>query len=162
MNAEHRWSSQELFIPVTQGNTSTDARNAGTLNALNALTQELNTNALKKMENNFEHYEDKRLFGEMFRATGRTTKLVDELVQEFFEKPMGTKIPVLDHFPDRRADEYLLDRFMKRLESEHPGATCKIHREKHITIERTSPTYHEKVKEEYARRQEEKNKKKET
>ncbi len=107
---------------------------------------------------NFELWDDKKLFDEMFRATGKSTKLVDELIQEFFEKPMGTRIPVCDHYPDRRADEYLLDRFMKRLESEHPSATCKIHRGEHITIERTSPTYHEMVKEEYARRQEEKKK----
>lgn len=109
-----------------------------------------------KMEYNFELWDDKRLFDEMFRATGRTTKLVDELIQEFFERPMGTNIPVCDHYPERRADEFLLDRFMKRLESEHPSATCKIHRGKHITIERTSPTYHEKVKEEYVKRLKEK------
>ena len=84
--------------------------------------------------------------------------MIDELIQGFFETPMGTKIPVCDHYPERRADEYLLDRFMKRLESEHPSATCKIHRGEAITIERTSPTYHEKVKEEYARRQQEKKK----
>ena len=110
---------------------------------------------------NFELWDDKKLFDEMFRATGKSTKLVDELIQEFFEKPMGTRIPVCDHYPERRADEYLLDRFMKRLESEHPSATCKIHRGEHITIERTSPTYHEMVKEEYERRQQEKNKKNE-
>ena len=82
--------------------------------------------------------------------------------QEFFEKPMGSKIPVCDHYPERRADEFLLNRFMNRLESEHPGVTCTIHLGEHITIERTSPTYHEKVKEEYAKRQKDKNKKKET
>jgi adenylate kinase family enzyme len=110
---------------------------------------------------NFELWDDKKLFDEMFRATGKSTKLVDELIQEFFEKPMGTRILVCDHYPERQADEYLLDRFMKRLESEHPSATCKIHRGEHITIERTSPTYHEMVKEEYERRQQEKNKKNE-
>ena len=117
-------------------------------------------NTLTKMEYNFELWDDKRVFDEMFRATGKSTRLVDELIQEFFEKPMGTKIPVCDHYPERRADEFLLDRFMKRLESEHPSATCKIYRGEYITSERTSPTYHEKVREEYARRQEEKNKKK--
>ena len=35
------------------------------------------------MENNFELWDDKQVFDEMFRATGRTTKLVDELIQEF-------------------------------------------------------------------------------
>lgn len=107
---------------------------------------------------NFELWDDKRVFDEMFRATGKSTKLVDELIQEFFEKPMGTRIPVCDHYPERQADEYLLDRFMKRLESEHPSATCKIHGGEHITIERTSPTYHEMVKEEYERRRQEKKK----
>lgn len=109
---------------------------------------------------NFELWDDKKLFDEMFRATGKSTKLVDELIQEFFEKPMGTRIPVCDHYPERQADEYLLNQFMKRLVSEHPSATCKIHGGEHITIERTSPTYHEMVKEEYERRQQEKNKKK--
>lgn len=111
---------------------------------------------------NFELWDDKKLFDEMFRATGKSTKLVDELIQEFFEKPMGARIPVCDHYADRRSDEYLLDRFMKRLESEHPSARCKIHRGEHrgehITIERTSPTYHEMIQEEYARRQQEKKK----
>ena len=112
------------------------------------------------MENEFELWDDKRVFDEMFRATGKSTRLVDELIQEFFAKPMGTKIPVCDHYPERRADEFLLNRFMKRLESEHPSATCKIHRGENIMIERTSETYHEKVKEEYLKRVKEKDEKK--
>ena len=113
-----------------------------------------------KMENEFELWDDKRVFDEMFRATGRSTRLIDELIQEFFEKPMGTKILVCDHYPERRADEFLLNRFMNRLESEHPGATCTIHLGENIIIERTSETYHEKVKEEYVKRIKEKDGKK--
>lgn len=105
-------------------------------------------------KNEFEDYDDKRIINETFRLSGRTTRQVDELIQEFFEKPMGTKIPVIDHFPERKADEYLLERFMKRLESEHPGATCKIHRGEPLTIERTYKTYHDRIMEEYQRRKE--------
>lgn len=111
---------------------------------------------LTKMEYNFELWDDKRVSEEMFRATGKSTRLVDKLIQEFFEQPAGTKIPVCDHYPEKQADKFLLDRFMKRLESEHHGVMCKIHREKHLMIERTSPTYHELVKEEYRKRVKEK------
>ena len=105
------------------------------------------------MENKFKNYGDEQLFEEIFRATGKTTRIVDKLIQEFFEKPMGTKIAIVGHYPERRADEFLLNVFMKRLESEHPSATCKIHRGELITIERTTKTYHEEVEEEYKRRQ---------
>lgn len=108
------------------------------------------------MEINFELWDDNKLFVEMFKATGRSTRLVDELIQEFFEKPIGTKIPVYDHYGDRKADEFLLEMVLKRLDFEHPSASYKVHKGEHITIERTSRTYHEEVKEEYKRRQEEK------
>lgn len=105
------------------------------------------------MKYNFELWNDRKLCEETSRATGKTTRIVDKLIQEFFEKPMGTKIAIVDHYPERRADEFLLNVFMKRLESEHPSATCKIHRGELIMIERTTKTYHEEVEEEYKRRQ---------
>ena len=113
---------------------------------------------MTKMECNLEQCDDKVLFSEMFRATGRTTRLVDELVQEFFEKPMGTKIMVYDHYGSMQANKFLLDRFMKRLETEHPSAGCRISGRdgECILIERTTETYHERVREEYRKRQEKK------
>ena len=35
------------------------------------------------------------------RATGRTTRLVDDYVQKFFNEPMNTPIAVQDHYGDR-------------------------------------------------------------
>ena len=105
------------------------------------------------MKYNFELWNDRKLYEETSRATGKTTRIVDELIQEFFEKPMGTKIAIVDHYPERRADEFLLNMFMRRLESEHPAITYKIHKGELITIERTTKTYHEEVEEEYKRRQ---------
>lgn len=159
MNVGFQWNLRGLFTLLIQGNTNTDARNVEKRIAQTALTRKLNTNTLMKMGYNFELWDDKRVFDEMFRATGKSTRLVDKLIQEFFEHPAGTKIPVCDHYPEKQADEFLLDRFMKRLESEHHGITCKIHREKHLMIERTTKTYHEQVMEEYEKRQEGKHKK---
>lgn len=34
---------------------------------------------------------------ERFRATGRSTRLIDEYIQKFFTEPIGTPIKVLDH-----------------------------------------------------------------
>lgn len=159
MNVEFQWNLQGLFTLLIQGYTNTDARNVEKQIVQIALTRKLNTNTLTKMMYNFELWDDKRVSEEMFRATGKSTRLVDKLIQEFFEQPAGTKIPVCDHYPEKQADEFLLDRFMKRLELEHPSITCKIYRGEHIMIERTTKTYHEQVREEYAKRQEGKHKK---
>ena len=159
MNVEFQWNLRGLFTLLIQGSTNTDARNVGKQNVRLVLTRQLNTNTLTKMEYNFELWDDKQVFDEMFRATGKSTRLVDELIQEFFKQPAGTKIPVCDHYPERQADEFLLDKFMKRLELEHPNITCKIYRGEHIMVERTTKTYHEQVREEYAKRQEGKHKK---
>lgn len=109
---------------------------------------------LKNVENHVKSYDDGMLFEEMFKATGKTTRLVDELIQEFFEKPAGTEIPVVDHHPERRADEFLLEKFLKRLESEHPGTKCDIRRGTPIIIQRGEKTYHEIVREEFKNRKE--------
>ena len=159
MNVEFQWNLPELSLRVIRDNMNTGAPNVEECHTQTALTQQLNTNTSTKMEYNFELWDNKRVFDEMFRATGKSTRLVDELIQEFFKQPAGTKIPVCDHYPERQADEFLLDRFMKRLESEHPSITCKVHRGEHIMIERTTKTYHEQVREEYAKRQEGKHKK---
>ena len=50
------------------------------------------------------------------RATGRTTRLVDEAIQNLFN---NGRCIAFDHWPDRCADQYLLERILKRLEIEH-------------------------------------------
>ena len=80
------------------------------------------------------------------RATGRSTRIVDRIIQDFFEKPIGTIIPIYDHYysntsksdwchTDRRskrwgimrqADYNILKRVEGRLRYEHCGVKYKI------------------------------------
>lgn len=86
------------------------------------------------------------------RATGRSTRIVDRIIQDFFEKPIGTIIPIYDHFngvnftysnpsksdwlnTDRRsercgimrqADRNILKIVEGRLKYEHCGVKYKI------------------------------------
>lgn len=86
------------------------------------------------------------------RATGRSTRLVDSIIQEFFTKPMGTIIPVADHFTGinfnhfdpirsdwghfgrkanrwgimRVADKHVLRVVEGRLKNEHGGVKYKV------------------------------------
>lgn len=86
------------------------------------------------------------------RATGRTTRIVDDLIQDFFSSPVGTKIHFADHYPYEVGNRFLLDVFAKRLEMEHH---CKpIHGKDHFGhyVMREEKTYHELVVEEINRR----------
>lgn len=81
-----------------------------------------------------------------FRAVGATTRLCDELVQKFFSAPYGEWIPVRDHYPTKQADRMLLDKFMKRMESEYPNIGVDCDRN-HMCVRRKNKTYHELVME---------------
>ena len=86
------------------------------------------------------------------RAMGNSTRIVDELVQKFFNEPQGTIIPVVDHYSSRQADEFLFRRLAERIEQEHHA---KFHREwlrNGICIVRDDPTLQELVKKELDRR----------
>ena len=50
------------------------------------------------------------------RGTGRTTRLVDEAIQNLFN---NGRCIAFDHWPDRQADHCLFERIIKRLEFEH-------------------------------------------
>lgn len=88
---------------------------------------------------------------EQDRATGRSTRIVDGIIQDFFNKPMGTIIPIYDHFsgtnfnwhhPERsdwchinrgdrwgimrQADRNILKIVEGRLKYEHGGVKYKI------------------------------------
>lgn len=86
------------------------------------------------------------------RATGRSTRIVDDIIQDFFNKPIGTIIPIYDHFngvnfnfknPDRsdyghygrysnrygimrQADERILKVVKGRLKYEHGNVKYKV------------------------------------
>lgn len=89
---------------------------------------------------------------EQERATGRSTRIVDGIIQDFFNKPMGTIIPIYDHFsgvnfnwhhPERsdwchynrrtakwdvmrEADHRILKVVEGRLKCEHGGIKYKV------------------------------------
>lgn len=56
---------------------------------------------------------------EDLKATGRTTRLIDEYVQELFNAKIGEWICPLDHFFDYRATEWLISRLATRMKNEH-------------------------------------------
>lgn len=73
---------------------------------------------------------------ELHRATGRSTRRVDDYIQKLFEQG---EIKINDHFDTRRAHDYLFDRVMSRLLFEHPNLEdCYLIRDKqerHIKID---------------------------
>lgn len=50
------------------------------------------------------------------RRTGRTTRLIDKAIQDFFTKG---KAVLVDHHSSHDSNMYLLRRFLKRLVDEH-------------------------------------------
>ena len=73
----------------------------------------------KYYDNFLKSKTDDELKEMMYRASGETTRLVDGAIQEFFTQPMGTKIYACDHYGTRQADQLLMERVAKRLETEH-------------------------------------------
>lgn len=63
------------------------------------------------------------------RRVGNTTRLIDYYVQELFNN-FEQEIEIRDHFPHRRADEFLIERLVKRIRSEHPSFEYEINRNK--------------------------------
>lgn len=60
---------------------------------------------------------------EKYRRTGRTTRLIDGLIQELFKT---SKIKVYDHWPTRQSHERVFKMILKRLSLEHPGLILKV------------------------------------
>lgn len=52
------------------------------------------------------------------RATGRTTRLVDKYIQDLFNN-RGEWITVIDHWGSRHANDYLVERIIKRFHNEY-------------------------------------------
>lgn len=87
------------------------------------------------------------------RATGRTTRKVDELVYMFFTAPYGEWIAVVDHYDGRMADNMLFNKFMKRMDTEYPSVEVEYRKNVNpIVVRRKNKTYHELVVEELKRR----------
>jgi hypothetical protein len=110
---------------------------------------------MNKYEENFighlRSLSDEELRGSEFRAIGATTRLCDGLVQKFFNAPFGEWVPVIDHYGSKQADRMLLDKFLKRMDSEFPNIEVEIDKI-HMCVRRKNKTYHELVVEEINRR----------
>lgn len=72
------------------------------------------------------------------RRCGNTTRQIDIAIQKLFE---GYKIIVIDHHDTKNSNELLLQRILRRLESEHrlseliKNNKIKINKGKEITIQ---------------------------
>ena len=104
-----------------------------------------------------EYKSDEELKYLRCQASGRTTRLIDEFVQDFFNRPMGTKIHIRDHYGFRQSDNdrasaLLIDKLRARIENEH-HLECKVGRDNDgFYIIRETPIFNELVLEEIERR----------
>lgn len=104
-----------------------------------------------------EYKSDEELNYLRYRASGRTTRLIDEFVQDFFNRPMGTKIYIRDHYGFRQSDNdrasaLLIDKLRARIEYEH-HIECKAGKDNDgFYILRTEPTLQEMILDEIERR----------
>lgn len=55
------------------------------------------------------------------KSTGRTTRLADAAIQDFFKMDKGETMKIYDHEPTKEAQLELLNIIVNRLESEHSG-----------------------------------------
>lgn len=60
-----------------------------------------------------------------YRATGRTTRLVDEYIQKIYENK-GEWVRIADHYPSRQADKVVFDNVCGRLKYEHSSDEFKV------------------------------------
>lgn len=63
--------------------------------------------------------------GPFIRRAGRTTRLVDDLIQKLFNNP-GEEIVVYDHFETRASHMNLLNMVKRRFQSEHANSGCEL------------------------------------
>ncbi len=66
-----------------------------------------------------------------YRATGRTTRIIDEYIQELY-RHLGEWIEIEDHYPSPQADRMVLDKIMARMELEHPGDKVNVDKSRKI------------------------------
>ena len=109
-------------------------------------------NNREEFRESLKYKSDEELGGMLWRALGESTRILDRAVQEFFTQPIGTKIYIYDHYGTRQADQYLLGRAIKRLETEHHVEYKKGVDSNGFYILRTEPTLQEMILDEIERR----------
>ena len=69
------------------------------------------------------------LIGELIelsgRSTGRTTRIIDEYIQELY-RHQGEWIEIKDHYASPQADRMVLNKIMARMELEHPDDKVNV------------------------------------
>ena len=93
-----------------------------------------------------------------YRATGRTTRLVDEYVQNLYSKP-NEWIGITDHFwnyktgkTDTGANYCIFNKLMHRLSDEHPGDKFDYRKnDNHMEVRLVSSVSGEYINEEIKR-----------
>lgn len=68
------------------------------------------------------------------RATGRSTRIVDEVIQQLYRNP-GKWIALFDHYYDGRSERNLYNMIMRRMDLEHPKDIVEKRRGNISTIE---------------------------
>ena len=68
------------------------------------------------------------------RATGRSTRIVDEIIQQLYRNP-GKWITLYDHYYDGRSERNIYNMIMRRMDSEHPKDIVEKRRGNISTIE---------------------------
>lgn len=59
------------------------------------------------------------------RRSGRTTRLIDHLIQELFTNH-GKWVSILDHHRSKKSHKLLMDKIVTRIKLEHPNAKVVI------------------------------------
>lgn len=55
------------------------------------------------------------------RSSGRTYRILNDIIQLLFDYPVGTWVDVIDHYPlDREGDKCLVDMLTRRLKNDFP------------------------------------------
>lgn len=62
---------------------------------------------------------------EDFRASGRTTRLIDYYIQELFNNP-NKEINIIDHTDNQQSNSYLTQMILRRFYVEHPFVKVEI------------------------------------
>ena len=62
-----------------------------------------------------------------YRATGRTTRLVDEYIQKIYENK-GEWVKIADHYYSAQANKMVADKVAERLKAEHSSDEFKYRR----------------------------------
>lgn len=62
------------------------------------------------------------------KNSGRTTRLLDKYIQDFFFLENDEVLYIADHEPTKEADLALMDRFIIRMNTEHPNVKFNVDR----------------------------------